>query len=52
MKFKKIRLEKWQEALDIIEMDDTEIKDKKSLRIEKGIKVNFIIYLEIIYLNY
>jgi len=34
-----IRLEKWQEALDIIQMDDTNIKEKKSIKDEKGIKL-------------
>ncbi|ORX75331.1 TPR-like protein, partial [Anaeromyces robustus] len=34
-----IKLEKWQEALDIIQMDDSDIKEKKSVKIEKGIKL-------------
>jgi anaphase-promoting complex subunit 6 len=39
-----IQLEKWQEALDITEIDDTEIKEKKSINIEKGIKLESTLY--------
>ncbi|ORX43419.1 TPR-like protein [Piromyces finnis] len=39
-----IQLEKWQEALDILELDDSDVKEKKSVKIEKGIKLEATLY--------
>jgi anaphase-promoting complex subunit 6 len=39
-----IQLEKWQEALQLIELDDTELNEIKAINIEKGIKLESTLY--------